>query len=203
MCVFKNGIIDSRVMQTSKNSQNLFAVFLQEVSFSLTRIFHWIFRKDSCRLKVSVLAFSFLAGILSGAWLQVRSGLENVTLMRSIPGGAVSIVRLYLILFLPFLLVYASWLLDSVLVVPICFCRVFLFSYIHTGFAACFGQNAWALRWLALFSDMVSLPLFYYFCLQRIRGRQRGLAESFLFVPKLLVIGMIDFYIILPFYRAF
>lgn len=169
----------------------------------MARFLHRVFCFGSCRASAWALAFFFLAGLISGAIASFRCGPEYISLMRVIPCGSVSIVRLYLLLLVPFLLSYASWVLDSVLLFPICFCRAFLFSFVHTGFCASYGPSGWLIRWLVLFSDCASLPLLYLFWCRRLKGREEKHAMDFFLLALLLLIGMVDYCMILPNCAAF
>lgn len=149
------------------------------------------------------LAFFFFAGIICGTYFCFRSDLSLLTLMRASPDGSVSIVSLFLILFLPFLLSFVSCILDSVLLFPICYCRAFLFSYIQTGFIFCFHPDGWLLRWLILFSDGMGLVMLYLFWVRVIQKGKCGFGMLSMFSAGFLTIGLFDYYIILPYYAAF
>lgn len=169
----------------------------------MTQHFRTHVNRDSCSEKTCMLAFFFLAGILCGSYFSFRTGSVSILLMRGISKGSVSIVSLLLALFLPFLLSFASCVLDSVLLFPICFCRGFLFSYIQTGFILSFPSSGWLLRWLVLFSDGTSQAVLYLFWRQSIVKKLVGRESLVPFVCLLVLIGLFDFYIILPYYKAF
>lgn len=169
----------------------------------MTQHFQTLFKRDSCREITCMLAFFFSAGILCGSYFSFRTGSVSIPLMRGIPDGSVSIVSLLLTLFLPFLLSFASCVLDSVLLFPICFCRGFLFSYIQTGLILSFRSSGWLLRWLVLFSDGISQAVLYLFWRQSIVKSHVRRELLVPFVCLLVLIGLFDFYIILPYYKAF
>lgn len=169
----------------------------------MTRFFTSFIRLDSYSLSTYMLAFFFSAGLICGTYFFFRTDSIVISLMRVIPDGSVSIISLYLILFLPFLVSLVSCILDSVLVFPICFCRAFLFSYIHSGFVLCFPSTGWLMRWLVLFSDGMGLAVLYLFWQRQLRNRKDGISLLCLTASVLLLIGLFDFYIILPYYEAF
>lgn len=165
----------------------------------MARIFHRVMRFGSCRASAFVLAFFFLLGLLSGVSAGIGCGPESVSLMRGLLREDVSIVRLCLFLFLPFLLTCVSWVLDPVFLFPICYGRAFLFGFVHTLFFISFGSAGWLLRWLFLFSDGLSLPLFYFLLSRKLKRRSVGVLLPLL----VILIGMVDFYLILPKSAAF
>lgn len=169
----------------------------------MTQYFRPFNKSNPCRVGRHTLAFFFFAGILCGTYFCFRSDFSLLPLMRVSPSGSVSIVSLYLILFLPFLLSLVSCVLDSVLLFPICYCRAFLFAYIQTGFIFCFCSEGWLLRWLILFSDGMGLTMLYLFWVRVIQKGECGFGTVSLFCAAFLVIGLLDFYIILPYYEAF
>ncbi len=176
--------------------------FLNGGSFLVTQSFQINAKRNSGRASTRMLAFFFSAGILSGSYFSFRIGSIFTSVMHSTMDRSVSIVSLLLTLFLPFLLSWASCILDSVILFPICFCRGFLFSYIQTGFILCFPDTGWLLRWLVLFSDAAGLAVQYLFWLRCVAGRGRGRNMFLLFGGLLFLIGLVDFYKILP-YKAF
>ena len=108
-------------------------------------------------------------------------------------------MRLCLFLSLPFLLTCVFWILGPAFLFPICYGRAFLFAFVHTLFFISFGSAGWLLRWLFLFSDCMSLPLFYFLLRRRLARRPAGPL-----LPMLVIlIGMVDFCLILPKSAAF
>jgi len=175
----------------------------QEVSLIMARILHRQFSLGSCRASAWFLAFFFLWGLVCGVSACRGCGPEFAALMRGLPWEAVSIVGLILCLLFPFLISFASWVLDPVLLFPICFCRAFLFGFVHFGLFLSLGDGGWLLRWLVLFSDSISLPLLYCFWHRRLSGRSLTFLCCLALTALLIFIGTVDFYLILPKLGAF
>lgn len=169
----------------------------------MARFFHRQFSNGSCRASAWVLAFFFLWGLLCGVIACRGCGPEFAALMRGLPFGTVSIVGLILCLLFPFLLSFASWVLDPALLFPICFCRAFLFGFVHFSLSFFHGSGGWLLHWLVLFSDSLSLPLLYCFWYRRLLNRQLSIRHGFVLMALVTVIGTVDFYLIEPGLGAF
>ena len=149
------------------------------------------------------LAFSFLAGLLSGAACFLGTDPSLVSLMCGSRFDAVSIIGLCLTLALPFLLSCCSWIYDSGLIFPVCFCRAFFFSYLHGLFSVCLGPAGWLLRYGVFCSDCLSLPLLYFFWRRQLRPHGRNIPIRLLCTGLAVLIGIFDYHVIVPVIGAF
>jgi len=155
-----------------------------------------------CNRRMLLLAFFWCFGVFSGVWCVFRQGFLSSSVMRGCLYGYVSIVCLLSTLFLPFLLsAFAVFLSGQWLIFPIALYRGFSFSFVFPGFAQCFGcagQWIWA---LLCFSDLVSLPLLFWYWLWCLREERRGFAAvSLLVFALLLLIGSADHCLVSPFF---
>jgi len=164
----------------------------------MTRVSKHQFSAFSCRGSAWFLAFFFLCGLMCGVIACFGCGPEYSSLMRSCSRNTVSIVGLILSLMLPFLISYSCWVLNPLFLFPVCFCRAFLFGFVHFGLCTFCGDGGWLIRWMVCFSDCFSLPFLYFFWYRCLAGR--GISQLCRFTPAglLILIGILDFYLISP-----
>ena len=157
----------------------------------MARIFHLNTSRFWCKSCHLILALAWLAGMAAGVWLFI--GNPPVSLMhRSNP---VSIVRLLVSAFFPFLLSASAVLLFSPRVIPILgFLRAMVYGYVELGIFR--GAS----RWLLFFSQSAALPLFYWVLLHCIGGeRSFGFWDFFFLFSLIFLIGSMDYCMISPF----
>lgn len=150
------------------------------------------------------LALFYFLGLLSGAVFCISSGHIISSLMRSVPGGTVSIVGLLCVTALPFLLsAFAVFVSEPRLVFLICFGKSFLFCVISLGLVAAYGSAGWLIRWLLMFSDSLGMPVLYLYWLRILSSWDKPpLCETFVFGSLFLLIGSIDYCLISPFWSG-
>ena len=156
----------------------------------MARIFHLNVSRFWCKSCHMILALAWLAGMAAGAWLFI--GNPPVSLMhRTVP---VSIVRLLVSAFFPFLLSASAVLLFSPRVIPVLgFLRAMVYGYVELGI--CRGAS----RWLLFFSQSAALPLFYWALLHHIGGeRSIGFWDLFFLLSLIVLIGSMDYCMISP-----
>lgn len=156
------------------------------------------FPKLSCSASAWFLAFFFLSGLLFGMVVCCRHDPVISSWMRVLPLADVSIVGLLLCTFFPFLFSYVSWVLNPAFLFPVCFCRAFLFGLVHLSAFLAWEHGGWLMRWLILFSDCLSLPLLYCFWRRCLSERSVHRCSLSMFAVFFLLIGTVDFYLILP-----
>lgn len=157
---------------------------------------HW-WRK-SCRC---FLAFFWVTGLACGILVHLTAGSLLVPLMRSAACAPVSIFGLLCVSVLPFLLsAFVVFLSKPVLLLPICFGKAFLFSFVSLGIYQAFGSAGWIFRWLLLFNDCACVPLLYWFWLRYLSGdRPLYCWEAALILSLEMLIGSVNYNIISPF----
>ncbi len=115
-----------------------------------------------------ILAYVWVSGLWFGIFTSVNAvdfSLRHIALPE-----AVSLVGLLYVNILPVLLtVYAS-LFRPHWVFLICFSRAFLFSFVSMSIFRTYGEGGWLLRYLFLFSDLVTMPIFYWIWLKGCTG---------------------------------
>lgn len=147
------------------------------------------------------LAFSWIAGLICGVWFFLAADNYSVALMRGCHHSAVSIVCLLAFTALPFLLsIFMAFTSKPALILLVCFCRAFLFSFVSFGIIQCYGSSAWLLRNLLLFHDCAAIPILYFFWLRGMSDTRFFYSlEAFLLLSLSTLIGSIDYSIISPF----
>lgn len=128
------------------------------------------FWRKYCRL---FLALFWLSGFLCGMWAFLSRESVVSGLIGEAAAGSLSIVGLVLVTFFPFILsafaVSLSW---PVWILPISFCKAFLFSFVSFGIWRFYGSAGWLIHLLLMFSDLVAVPVLYGFWLRHISGEQ-------------------------------
>ena len=128
------------------------------------------FRKNSKLF----LAFSWILGLGAGGLAFRYAGDILLFLMPLAVHSQLSIFGLILSISFPFLLsAFALIVSCPVLLLPVCFCKAFLYSYLVCGVFACYGSCGWLIRWLLLFTDSVSAGIFYIYAVRHITGIRR------------------------------
>lgn len=146
------------------------------------------------------LGLSFLAGMLLGIVPFFCSAAFSFPWMRGCLTGAVSIVGVTLLNYLPFLLsAYAVSLSRPGLLAGVALARGWLFSFTCLRISLGFGTAGWIVRLLLLFSDLICLPLLYFFWLRLLSGGERPDAWELLFYfSVVLLTGSVDICLISP-----
>lgn len=167
---------------------------------SMVRFFPVTFSVKSRRFCVAVLAFAWIAGLISGALTAYSADLSFISMMRRTPVSPASIVGLLLSLLLPFLLsaiafsVSQHWLL-----ILISFLKGLFFSCISSGIVRSYGSAGWLLNTFLLFSDSLSLPVLFWFWIHVLTRRDTLKFCCFLSVVFVMLVCCVDFRFISPF----
>lgn len=150
-----------------------------------------------------LLAFFLTSGFVAGVCL--FRGLFSVSWMRSFLSDSVSIVNLILFTFLPFLITaYAVFLKMPGLIFPIAFIKGFLFSVSALHITLYFVEIGCLARYILLFSDVMSLPLLFFFWRRHISGIHTCSGVEILFYFSLVsLICSIDYCLISPLWAYF
>lgn len=147
------------------------------------------------------LAFSWISGLICGSVVSVSAGTSLSSLMRGALYASVSIVGVLCVSVLPILFsAYAVFLSNFALLLPVCFTKAFLFSFVSLGISRAFASAGWLMRGLLLYSDWTSLPILYWFWLRSLSSdRPVTLWETLLVFALMGLVGSIHFGIISPF----
>lgn len=167
----------------------------------MARFFHHDLPEWWRKMSTVFLAFSWLAGLVSGIFAFSAAGDTFLPLMRSCLYGSVSIISLLCVTILPFLFsTLAVYVSEPWLLLAVSFGKAFLFSLIAVGISVSFGSAGWLMRLLLMFSDFCVLPLLYWFWLRHISGQRVFNGFEIAAVLSLFVlIGSVDYCVISPF----
>ncbi len=156
-----------------------------------------------CRRKAlhHLLAFSFCLGLAGGSLTFLSAGESLFPLMRSVLYAPVSIVGILCVSVFPILIsAYAVFLSNFAFLLPLCFTRAFLFSFVSLGITQAFASAGWLMQSLLLFSDWTSLPVLYWYWLRNLSPDRRFHWGETVFACSLSgLLGSIHFGIISPF----
>jgi hypothetical protein len=147
-----------------------------------------------------VMPALFFIGMFCG-FIFANCSDSFVSLMRQAASCPVTIVGLFAVLFLPFLLTAFAVLISCpAAVLLLAFGKAFLVGACSAACVLTFGGSGWLIRMLLLFSDFASIPVLYWLWLQCFSRENRCMIYSFLITfTALVVIGSIDFCVIAPF----
>ena len=152
--------------------------------------------------KHHALGLFWIAGLLAGGLFFLFGAERLVPLMLVFLRGNVSIVLFFCLIFLPpFLSIFAASTRMRGLLYIIAFGRAFLYSFASVALLISFGSAGWLVRFLLCFSGFFSSPFLYWLWLCCLRtGSGPSSLEVFFFVSVLLLIGSIDYRLIMPFW---
>ena len=167
----------------------------------MVSFFRTDFASHSRRRLAVILAFTWCAGLILGAYTAILADIPFFSMMRTAPDARVSIPGLLAVMLLPFLFsAFAVYVSSLWLLVPIAFSKAFLFSYLSTGLSAVAGTSGWLLRFLWMFSDCLTVPVLLWFwfsaCSKR---REAALINAAAALPVLIGICYLDLQVISPF----
>lgn len=110
-------------------------------------------------------------GLILGTLLAAYADSSLFSWMRRAVLEPVSIVMSLAALLLPFLIAaYAASISRLWLINLVCGCKLFLFAYTGTLIWTAFGAAGWLIRFLLLFSDIILIPVFCWYCFRRLTG---------------------------------
>ena len=153
------------------------------------------------RIPLIALACCLVCGILLGQYYASCCDQTYYLLMRMAPSCRVSIVGLLSVTFLPFLIsAFAVCFSHPELMLPICFCKGFLFSCCAFVVASVFGSAGWLISFMLQFSDACTLPLLCLFWIRHLSGGNDSISTDILLCAALvLIVGVFDYCVISPY----
>lgn len=153
-----------------------------------------------CKESIFRLACSFLLGLLSGGCIFTLTSDSFSSLMRGAAFGSMSIISLLSVLLLPFLFsAFAVYVRQSWLLMPISFLKAFFFSFLYVGLSCTFGGAGWLVRTMLMFSDILTLPVLWWFWLKLLQWEGQGFYRQFLLPMAVeIAIACFDFSMVSP-----
>lgn len=161
------------------------------------RNFSFVHRK----VNLKVLALTWICGLLLGAILSVSVDKLLLSTMRGAMISNMSITGPVTVVLLPLLLsAYAVYFSQPAMLVSVVFIKAFLFAYTGAGILMLYPVSGWLLRWLLMFSDMMTMPMLWLIWLSNSKG---GFVSIFrriaICVVFAMLIGCVDLFQIAPF----
>ena len=166
-----------------------------------SKIFHAFYNRLRCINPTYSLAICWIAGLLLGTAYGNRADQASILLMRVAASCHMSIVGLFLILCFPLLFsAFAVYIHRPHWLVVISFFKAFLFASCSAILGTVFSTAGWLVRALLQFSDICTLPLFYWFCTRNIAGQKATTwIDLLICLAAITVLGIFDFCVISPF----
>lgn len=147
-----------------------------------------------------ILAFFWFSGLVCGALLFLTAGTSVTSLMRRCVLQPVSIVSLLYVTILPFLVSILMALISRpMLILPICFGKAFLFSFVSAGILSVYGSSGWIIQALLLSIDCWSAFLIYLWWLRMLQCAERWKWEGLFLTAMAILADSVYFRIISPF----
>ena len=162
------------------------------------------FRLPKISIETAIFLTVWIAGLIFGTIMAAAASDAYFLLMRIAPKSTVSIIGLAVTVLLPFLLTAFAVLSDrSLWLYPICFTKVFAFAFSGYGISAAYGSAAWLVRFLFQFSDILTIPILFWFTFRHHKGRRPGWKRDFGIGCVLeLLVCCLDLWFISPFLMA-
>lgn len=150
---------------------------------------------------VALLFLCWIVGLVLGACLCKPSFLP---LMCGAAAQPVSIVGLFLVIFLPLILTYFSFLLNKpIIIMIVCFLKAFAFSFSGILIAKTFTSAAWMIRIFLLFSDWCSVFLLFHLWIRALCCSQNKFRTNIRISFAIgAIIAIIDYCVISPFLKG-
>ena len=168
-------------------------------------ILHSVFKRFCSYLfrnyRFLYLAFAMMAGVVCGVHLAMQSANSFVPLMRAAAGCRMSIVGLIASRFLPFLFAaFAVYIAKYWLLIPAFFIKGCAITWSGCLAVAAFGSAGWLVQPLLQFSDLLLLPVLFWFCIRRIVQSHAAIWRDLKICGTAFVlVGALDYCIISPF----
>jgi len=153
------------------------------------------------RISLIALMCCLCGGLLLGHQYASLADPTYFLLMRMASERPVSIMSLFTVSLLPFLIsALAVYVSHPELLLPVCFCKSFLFACCAFSATSVFGTAGWLVRLLLQFSDVCLLPVLCWFWIRHIGGSFGTLQKDiFLCCGVALVVCVVDHCVISPY----
>lgn len=147
------------------------------------------------------LGAAWILGLLLGVYSGCRWDESLVPLMHGCLYDTVSIVCVFCLLCLPFMIsLLASFWNVRWLIYLIAFGKAFLFSFVSLGVFFSFGAAGWLVQLLLMFSEVCSLPVLYWFWMYCLDHRQGpSPLEIFSLLSLFFLIASLNCSYVMPF----
>ena len=154
-----------------------------------------------CKESTLHLAFAWILGLVSGIFFSLSADCFPLSEVRTAASLPVSLLGSLSAIALPLLFsAFAVYISQPLLLIPIAFCKAFLFSYFSLSVLVAFGSAGWLVQLLFMFNDILTLPLLWSFWQKGLTADRNG-TFRFLFPVFIitLIVGYIEYRFISPF----
>lgn len=158
------------------------------------------FFQRHCRIiRVVILAFLWTTSLIYGVYTASRD-LSVVVLMHLLPSGKVSIVGLFVVLFLPLLISIASvYYRKTIVIYILSMLKGFSAGYCIWGIASVYGSAGWLIDALYFFSDSFITVILLCFWFRLIYAGTNLKRDCTLALLSTSFVGIIDYFLVAPF----
>ncbi len=155
----------------------------------------------SRKIILFVLAFFSILGSVLGVFTAHSTSTYYFYLMRTAVTCHVSIVGLFFVMLLPFVITaFAVWISMPLLLLPVSFFSSFSFSLIVCYVVSAFGSAGWLVCSMFLFTSASTQLCLYWLSIRHLHGSSNLVTVDFLVcIVFLLAISMIDYLFVAPF----
>lgn len=166
----------------------------------MDRFFNFDLSAWRCKKPIFILACAWFLGLFSGVLFSMSASDSLGSTMRAAAGGCVSISGLLSAILLPLLFsAFAVYIFKPTLLIPIAFLKAFVFAFLGVGILGAYGSAGWLIRLLLMFSDILMLPLLWWYWLRAFSGPKRRVFDTSVAAVYALLVGSIDYCVISPF----
>lgn len=154
------------------------------------------------RGNIGLLVSLWILGLVLGAFFAPAPDDPYFSLMRPEIKHRVSIVFGLMTAILPLMLAaYAVCIQNQKLLLFVSFCKAFLFSFCGCLIGSLFGSAGLLMRLLLQFTELISAPVFCWFCIRQLSG-DNGLQTKDLVISLLVTLAAagIDYFLLGPYF---
>lgn len=142
------------------------------------------------------VCLSWLAGLFLGCQCAGKVHPYIFSLIYGAVTAPVSIAAAFIVCLIPFLLSYiALHYLPRFVILLFILVKGFAFSFVSVMMITAFGPIGWLMRFFLMFSELLSIPVFFFYWI-----RNRTVSHTLSLISLLLSIGSIYYFVVLPFW---
>ena len=147
----------------------------------------------------ALFSLIYLLGLIAGLIYIVRYPYSSM--MRLLAYPQMSIVIGFLISAIPFIVFYIFFRCSAFrFLLPLAFIKAFTFMYCFAGVSIAYADAGWLVRFLLLFTDFFSVPLFLWYAGRKFLNRiVRSDLDIWFCFAVILAVRYVDSYVISPF----
>lgn len=158
------------------------------------------FPVSRCKESTHYLAFAWLSGLLAGPFFTCSAGGSFTDMILAAPGTGVAATSLLATVLLPLLCSALAVYTRHIWILPaLAFIKAFLFSYTASAVLTVFGSAGWLVCVLLMFTDILSLPLLWWYWQYSMVANRQKLSRTVAVAILIMAIGFLDSHFVSPF----